>query len=167
MKRIVALAQLLAQQQSDVDRLEEELKEAKKAARTTEREDLPTLMEELGITELKLEDGSVVKVVPDCECGITERTRDAAMRWLAENGFGGLIKTQVIATYGRGERENALKAFEKLVDEPADVLLKEDVHHSTLKSFVKEQIAAGNALPMDTFNVIPFNKATIKPAKKD
>lgn len=119
-------------------------------------------MAELGISELKLDDGSVVTIKEDCECAITERTREPALRWLAENGFSGLIKTQVVAVFGRGEREVALKAFEKLVDEPADVSLKEDVHASTLKAFVKEQISAGNALPLDLFNVIPFNKATRK-----
>jgi hypothetical protein len=166
MKRIVVLAQLMQQQQLRVDELEQELKDAKEALRSTEREDLPMLMAELGISELKLEDGSVVKVVEDCDCRITDATRERALKWLADNGFGGLIKTQVTAVFGRGEREEALKLFEKIIDEPADVQLKEEVHPSTLKAFVKEQIAAGTAIPMDAFNVFPYNKASLKPATK-
>lgn len=166
MKRIVQLALLMKDQQQRVDDLEQELKEAKDALRTTEREDLPMLMAELGISELKLEDGSVVKVVEEVDCRISDATRERALAWLADNGFGGLIKTQVVAVFGRGERDQALKAFEKLVDEPADVSLKEEVHPSTLKAFVKEQIAAGTALPLDAFNVFPYNKATLKAAKK-
>lgn len=165
-KRIVILAQLMRQQQERVQELEDQLKDAKEMLRMTEREDLPMLMAELGISELKLEDGSVVKVVEEVDCRISDATRERALKWLADNGFGGLIKTQVVAVFGRGERDQALKAFEKLVDEPADVSLKEEVHPSTLKAFVKEQIAAGTALPLDAFNVFFYNKATLKAAKK-
>jgi hypothetical protein len=165
-KRIVILAQLMRQQQDRVQELEDQLKDAKELLRMTEREDLPMLMAELGISELKLEDGSVVKVVEEVDCRISDATRERALKWLVDNGFGGLIKTQVVAVFGRGERDQALKAFEKLVDEPADVSLKEEVHPSTLKAFVKEQIAAGTALPLDAFNVFSYNKATLKAAKK-
>lgn len=173
MKRIVTMANQLKDAQDLVTRLEDELSEAKRVLRQIEREDLPMLMAELGISELKLEDGSVVSVKEDCECSITERTREPALRWLAENGFGGLIKVQVVAAFGRGERDEALKVFEKLAADAeeaegtADVSLKEDVHASTLKAFVREQISEGKPLPLDLFNVVPFNKATIKsPTKK-
>jgi hypothetical protein len=166
LKRIVVLANLLSEQQALVERLEEELKTAKAALLVTEREDLPTLMTELGLQEIKLDDGSIVKVVEDCSCGITEATRDRALRWLLDNDFGGLIKTQVAVAFGRGDHDAATKVFKALTKRyPDAALLKEEVHPSTLKSFVKEQLAAGSPIPMDLFNVHPYNKATLKRKK--
>jgi hypothetical protein len=42
----------------------------------------------------------------------------------------------------------------------------ERVHPSTLKSFVKEQMEAGRAIPFDLFAIHPFNRVKITAAKK-
>lgn len=167
MTRITALAQLLSDQQAQVAALEMQLSEAKAAMIHTERDALPNLMNELQLTEIKLLNGTSVKVVEDVDCAITEANRAAALAWLRDNGFGGLIKTEVKASFGRGEEAAARHAFEVLVGELQGQLpeLKEAVHASTLKSFVKEQLANGTAVPFDLFSVFPFSRAKVTPAK--
>lgn len=162
LKRVVALARLLKEQQDAYERLKEETAAAKEAMLRTEREDLPTLMAEVGLESMKLDDGSVVTIKEDYDVRITERTKDAALRWLLDNGFGGLIKTSVALEFGRGERDEASAVTEELKGRYPGVHLEEHVHHSTLKAFVREQLREGRPVPMDLFNVFPYSKATIK-----
>lgn len=162
LERIVKLAEILVQQQTMFKELEQRTKDAKAAMLQTEREDLPMLMAEAGLQEIKLSDGSIVRITEDCDAKITDRTREGALSWLVDNGFGGLVKTQVSVAFGRGMREEASEVRDRLAEQYEGVELKEDVHHSTLKAFVKEQLAEGRPIPMDLFNVHPYNKATLK-----
>lgn len=163
--RIVALAQLLVEQKARYTELEEQTKFAKAAFMRTEREDLPMLMAEAGLQEVRLADGSLVSITEDCDAGISEANRAAAMRWLESNGFGGLIKTRVQLALDRGNHEEAVALRDELAKTHPEVELKEEVHHSTLKAFVKEQLASGNAVPLDLFGVHPYSKATISNKK--
>lgn len=159
--RAVQLAELLLKLRENVTRLEGELETAKKDMRRVEQEDLPELMQELGLETFKLKSGETIEVKPEIDCGITEERRAKAHDWLTANGFGGLIKTEVVAKFGRDEREAAVACAEQIGGE-----MVERVHPSTLKSFIKEQMAAGKAVPFELFGVHPYNKVKITAAKK-
>jgi len=161
LQRVVQLAELLLKLRENVERLETQLENAKKDMRRVEQEDLPDLMQELGLETFKLKTGETVEVKPEVDCGITEERRARAHDWLTANGFGGLIKTEVVAKFGRDEREEAVRAANLINGE-----MVERVHPSTLKSFIKEQMAAGNPVPFDLFGVHPYNKVKITAAKK-
>ena len=161
LQRAVQLAELLLKLRQNVERLETELEAAKKDMRRVEQEDLPDLMQELGLETFKLTTGELIEVKPEVDCGISEERRARAHAWLTENGFGGLIKTEVVAKFGREEREAAVACAQQIGGE-----MIERVHPSTLKSFVKEQMAAGNPVPFDLFGVHPYNKVKITAAKK-
>ena len=161
LQRAVQLAELLLKLRQNIDRLETELETAKKDMRRVEQEDLPDLMQELGLETFKLTTGELIEVKPEVDCGISEERRARAHAWLTENGFGGLIKTEVVAKFGREEREAAVACAQQIGGE-----MIERVHPSTLKSFVKEQMAAGNPVPFDLFGVHPYNKVKITAAKK-
>lgn len=166
LQRVVQLAELLLKLRENVSRLETELDAAKKDVRRVEQEDLPDLMQELGLETFKLKTGETVEVKPEVECSITEEKRFAAHDWLSVHGFGGLIKTEVVVTFGRGEHEAAEGFAKEVADQGKQPSLIERVHPSTLKSFVKEQMAAGNPVPFDLFGVHPYNKVKITAAKK-
>lgn len=161
LQRAVQLAELLLKLRQNVERLETELEAAKKDMRRVEQEDLPDLMQELGLETFKLTTGELIEVKPEVDCGISEERRARAHAWLTENGFGGLIKTEVVAKFGREEREAAVACAQQIGGE-----MIERVHPSTLKSFVKEQMAAGKPVPFDLFGVHPYNKVKITAAKK-
>jgi hypothetical protein len=161
-ERIVKLAELMVEKQEVVKRLEEELKEAKREMLALEREDLPQLMAEAGIQELKLRDGSTVTIKEDVDAKITDATRVQALGWLVEHGFGGLVKTQVSLAFARGAHDEACAVRDFLETKYDGVELKEEVHPGTLKAFVKERMAAGDNVPFDLFNIFPYSKATLK-----
>jgi hypothetical protein len=144
MQRISALAQLMVQAQAAVDEAELELRRRKEALRLLAEEDLPNLMRELELTEIKLLDGSRVAVVDEVACFVSEERRAAAHAWLEEHGFGGLIKRELRVSFGRGEADLARDAAARVaVELGRSVELKDAVHPGTLKSFIKEQLALG------------------------
>jgi hypothetical protein len=164
--RAVALAELMLKQEADVAAAEVALAEAKAKHRRTEQEDLPELMQELGLLEFKLLDGTKIIFDPDVQCGIKVENRAPAALWLIEHGFGGIIKTQLTIGFGRGEREKALEAAEKIEAQTGFACgFEETVHPSTLKSFVKEQREKGTNFP-PSIDVHPFNRAKVKRPKQ-
>ena len=161
LERAVQMAELLVQLRANVARLEDELATAKADVRRVEQEDLPDLMAELGLETFRLKSGEVIEVRQEVEAAITEERRAAAHSWLVDRGFGGLIKTEVVVTFGRGEHDEAEDFANEVAEQGRTPAVVERVHPSTLKSFVKEQMAAGQAVPFDLFGVRPFNKVKI------
>lgn len=161
LQRAVQLAELLLQMRNKVQDMEKQLEVAKADLRRVEQEDLPELMQELGLETFKLKTGETIEVKPEIDCGISEERRAKAHAWLTENGFGGLIKTEVVAKFGRDERDAAVACAQQIGGE-----MIERVHPSTLKSFVKEQMSAGKPVPFDLFGVHPYSKVKVTAAKK-
>lgn len=171
LSRIREMAEKLVAAQNEVRRLNEALEAAKEVEKRLEREDLPELMREVGFTSFALNDGSEVELIDDISCNITEDNVQDAMAWLDGNGFGGLIKTQMQVTFNREDRTKALGLAELLFAnakkhgvEIAPVL-NEKVHPATLKSFIKEELSKGTAVPFDLFSIHPYSKVKIKPGK--
>jgi hypothetical protein len=164
--KIATLAALLRGAESTVENLVEELKDAKEEVRRLQEDDLPELMRELGLSEIKLEDGAKVSVFEEVDCNISEERRSRAHAWLSDNGFGGIIKSAVTVEFGRDEHSEALAAAQQIHEATGrDALLKEGVHPQTLKAFVKEQMAAGVAIPQELFGIRPYSKAKLTKAK--
>lgn len=166
LQRAVQLAELLLQLRKNVERIKGELDAAEKDLRRVEQEDLPELMQELGLETFKLKTGEVIEVKPEIDCGISEERRPAAHDWLLKNGFGGLIKTEVVVTFGRGDQAAASTFAREVADAGKSPAVVERVHPSTLKSFIKEQMSAGKPVPFDLFGVHPYNKVKVTSSKK-
>ena len=71
---------------------EKELKELKRKVELMSGEVIPTMMQEMNISTLKLADGSSVEVKPIYGASITVANKEAAFKWLRDNGLGDLIK---------------------------------------------------------------------------
>ena len=130
---------------------EERLRKLKEQYRQLSEEDLPQKMTELGMQDLRLEDGSRITIDMFYATRINKNNRDAAHAWLREQGHGAIIKNQVSVSFGKGEDDTALETMTLLEKEGLFPDQKESVHPSTLKAFVKERIESGdNAFTPDT-----------------
>ena len=130
---------------------EERLRKLKEQYRQLSEEDLPQKMTELGMQDLRLEDGSRITIDMFYATRINKNNRDAAHEWLREQGHGDIIKNQVSVSFGKGEDDTALETMTLLEKEGLFPDQKESVHPSTLKAFVKERIESGdNAFTPDT-----------------
>ena len=66
---------------SDIESAEEKLKEWKKKRDHISGEVIPTMMSEMGLAELKLHDGSHLKVSTSYKAHISEANKEAAYNW--------------------------------------------------------------------------------------
>lgn len=159
---ISALAQKQVREQAAVAKLENDLEAAKLRLKKVQEEELPAAMQEIGMSEFKLSDGTKVSIKNDVYCTIPKDDGGRALNWLRGHNFGGLIKNQVIAEFGKGEDENALEVVQTLANMGVHAEQKQTVHPQTLKAFVKEQMEKGNELPLDYFNAFTVAKAKVE-----
>jgi len=164
--RLKTMVDQLLEATDEVKRLNDALAEAKRNKLALEQEDLPELMRELGFDSVTV-DGRVVTVVEDLSCSITQANSSRALEWLTNNGFGGLIKTKLEVAFNRDEYELAQTVADSLVGLGQEMgmdfipALQETVHPATLKSFIKEELEKGRAVPFDLFSVHPYNRVKI------
>lgn len=102
--------------------------------------------------ELRVEDYCRANIAADWDA----ESRAAAFDWLEKSGNGGMIKVQLRALFGRGDKtlfDRAIKAFRKSLGKRADdvaVEVNESVPHGTLTAFVKAELDAGREVPLQT-----------------
>ena len=142
--------------------LENDLKMMKKKRDHISGEVIPTMMSEMGLAELKLHDGSHLKVSTSYRATITEANKEAAFNWLRENGLGDIIKNEISVSFGRNEDNKAADYAELAKGQGFQPTQKMKVEPMTLKALVRERIEAGKEMPTEIFGVFSENKTTIK-----
>ena len=148
------------QQQLEIQ--EDALKEKKKQIQHLSGEVIPTMMSEMGLAELKLHDGSHLKVSTSYRATITEANKVAAFNWLRENGLGDIIKNEISVSFGRNEDNKAADYAELAKGQGFQPTQKMKVEPMTLKALVRERIEAGKEMPTEIFGIFSENKTTIK-----
>ena len=148
--------------QKEVNFVEEQLKQKKKNLEHLSGEVIPTMMSEMGLSHLKLMDGSSVDVKPYYSANISIANKESAFNWLRSNGLGDIIKNEISVSFGRNE-ENKAADYANLAQERGfQPTQKLKVEPMTLKALVRERIEAGKEMPTEIFNVFIGNKTTIK-----
>ena len=85
----------LESMQKQIEIQEEALKEKKKQIEHLSGEVIPTMIAEMGLSHLKLMDGSSVDVKPFYSANITVANKEKAFKWLRDNGLGDIIKNEI------------------------------------------------------------------------
>ena len=142
--------------------LEKDLKQKKKDFEYLSGEVIPTMMAEMGLSQLKLMDGSLIDVKPNYSANITIANRDAAFNWLRTNGLGDIIKNEISVSFGRNEDNKAADYAALAAERGYQPTQKLKVEPMTLKALVRERIESGKEMPTELFNVFVGNKTTIK-----
>ena len=148
------------QQQLEIQ--EDAIKEKKKQIQHLSGEVIPTMMSEMGLAELKLHDGSHLKVSTSYRATITEANKEAAFTWLRNNGLGDIIKNEISVSFGRNEDNKAADYAALAQERGYQPTQKLKVEPMTLKALVRERIEAGKEMPTEIFGVFSENKTTIK-----
>ena len=87
LEELSALAQSLVQSERDAIEAEDRLKELKETARLLREETVPCAMQELGLTEIKLETGESISIKSEVFASIPSDKKEAAFGWLREQGL--------------------------------------------------------------------------------
>jgi len=151
--------------EDDLLQKENELKKIKQHIEIVSGEVIPTMMQEMNISTLKLADGSSVEVKPVYGASISASKKEEAYTWLRENGLGDLIKNEVTVCFGRNE-DNKASSYAILAQgqgyEPVQKLKVEPI---TLKALVRERLVSGQEMPSDLFNVFTGNRTKVTRSK--
>ena len=156
-EQVLKLRDLEAEVKSDEERIKTKQKEI---ARISE-DVIPTMLSEMGLSQLKLADGSSVDVKPFYSASISVANREKAYKWLRDNGLGDIIKNDVTVSFGRNEDNKAVDYANLAKSQGFEPTQKLKVEPMTLKALVRERIEAGKNLPMDIFNVYVGNRTKL------
>ena len=155
----------LKQLEDELVEKEEELKELKRHIELVSGEVIPTMMQEMNISTLKLADGSSVEVKPVYGASITVANKEAAYTWLRENGLGDLIKNEITVSFGRNEDNKASEYANLAKGQGYEPVQKLKVEPMTLKALVRERLESGQEMPSDLFNVFAGNRTKVTRSK--
>ena len=158
----------LAKQIKNLRTLEDEVKADEQALKDKQKElerisgeVIPTMLSEMGLSSLKLADGSAVEVKPYYAANILIKNREAAYSWLRSNALGDIIKNEITVSFGRNEDNKAAEYANLARGQGFQPTQKLKVEPMTLKALVRERIEAGKTMPMDIFNVFVGNRTKI------
>lgn len=162
---VADLALALQAKARRVEELTKALEEAQKEHAVIEQDQLPKAMAAIKMKDFTLEDGSKITIVHEHYPNISQANKPGAFAWLRKNKHGDIIKRTIQVAFGAGEEKVADKLVTylgktKTIREGAKVTDSTGVHASTLKAFVREQIAKRVQLPPE-FGVHSVTRAVL------
>lgn len=155
----------------EVVRVERKLKEWRDTVDRIMTRELPEKMDAAGLRSIVVEARGehkaftvTVKTMYSANIAASweaERRRKA-FEWLEAHGHGSLIKTDVVTTFPREQREAVSEFVGALDQQGRSYAVKESVHAATLSSWLREMIEHGETPPLDTIGGYVERQATIK-----
>lgn len=154
---------------NDMELLENQISDVKKTLNTLNEQHsllsnvrIPDLFDEIGLSQVKLPDGSSVEIKRKYAATITAANAHACLKWLNEHGHGSLIKHDVAVSLKKEEKEEYKELIKGLCELGVTFKDKKYVHHSTLAAFVKGMMESGDPdFPQDLFKVYPLRSTKV------
>tara|TARA_R110002020_G_scaffold16885_3_gene59973 strand:+ start:2061 stop:2618 length:558 start_codon:yes stop_codon:yes gene_type:complete len=160
-KQLSDLVRVLRNVEQQIDDAEKHLKTLKQEKHKLSVENIPALMDEMGVERLDV-DGLTVERKVMVHASIPQDRKDEAFAWLRENNLDDIIKNDVTCSFGKGQDNLAGDAVGILQDRGFDPKTKTHVHPSTLKAFIKERVTDGKPIDLDMFGAFLANAAQIR-----
>ena len=158
---------LLKKKEDEVADLEDKLKAKKEERDDISSRVIPELLQEQGLSEIKLADGSKVSVKKEFRATLPkdDLRREAAYKWLRDQGLGDIIKNNVSVSFGKGEDNKAQQLVDLAVANGFTPQQKSDVAWNTLTALYEERVKAGLDMPSDVFSLWIKDKTKISRKK--
>lgn len=159
-------------------KLDKELAEKMEQIRKLETVDLPEAMDSCGAKQLPLLAGGFLEIKKIIKASLPslgaiqsqkdpekkqemQTKLDDGLDWLRKNGAESLIKNFLSFEFDKGQ-DNVVGEFVERADELGISHLREtNVHSQSLEKLIKEKMAAGVAVPKETFSIFTGRKAVI------
>lgn len=161
MKNLSSLVKDLNQITLNINEKEEELKALKLQKHKMSTEQIPAMMDEMGVQRLDVENLSVT-LKPLINASIPQTRREEAYQWLRDNGLDDIIKNDVIMSFGKGEDNMAGDIMYELEQRGMHPEKKTHIHSMTLKAFIRERVEKGLPIDLDMFGAFVARTADIK-----
>ena len=161
MKNLSSLVKDLNQITLNINEKEEELKALKLQKHKMSTEQIPSMMDEMGVQRLDVENLSVT-LKPLINASIPQTRREEAYQWLRDNGLDDIIKNDVIMSFGKGGDNMAGDIMYELEQRGMHPEKKTHIHSMTLKAFIRERVEKGLPIDLDMFGAFVARTADIK-----
>jgi hypothetical protein len=160
-KQLSSLVRQLNSIQQQIDEAEEHLKALKQDKQRISFEQIPMLMDEMGIERVDV-DGATVQLKPFVSASIPADRKQDAFNWLREHGLDDIIKNDIIVSFGRGQDNAAGDVMYDLEQKGFHPEQKTHIHAMTLKAFVRERVEKGLPIDLDMFGAYVARTADVK-----
>jgi len=160
-KQLSQLVRSLCNVEQQIEDAENHIKSLKQEKHRLSVENIPALMDEMGVERLDV-DGLTVERKMIVSASIPKDRKDEALSWLRENGLDDIIKNDVTCSFGKGQDNSAKNVIAILQDAGFDPATKTHVHPSTLKAFVRERVTDGKPIDLDMFGAFISNAAQLR-----
>ena len=110
LKDVSELAKEVLKAEEEINALETVLNEKKKEHRNLVENRIPAAMQEIGMSNFTMADGSMIEVKPFYSASIPKDRKGEAFEWLRKHGYDDIIKNLVSVQFGRGEDDDASKS---------------------------------------------------------
>jgi len=160
-KQLSSLVRALRNVEQQIEAAENHLKVLKQDKHKLSVENIPALMDEMGVERIDV-DGVTVTRKMIVHASIPADRKEEAFAWLRENNLDDIIKNDVTCSFGKGEDNIAGDVVGILQERGFDPQTKTHVHPSTLKAFVKERVTDGKPIDLDMFGAFIANAAEIR-----
>jgi hypothetical protein len=152
----------------EIEQATAKLQELQKRHQEINQTTIPDLFLDMGLTEIKLDDETLgikkVTINKLYTASISADNWGQAKSWLQQQEEDAMIKTKVVADFGKGrkELEDSVRLMTFMKKENIIFDAKESIHPQTLKAFVKQRLEAGKPLPLNLFGVHVVNQTKVK-----
>jgi hypothetical protein len=160
-KQLSQLVRTLRKVETDIEDAETHIKALKQEKHKLSVENIPALMDEMGVERLDV-DGMSVERKMIVAASIPVANREQAFDWLRDNNLDDIIKNDVTCSFGKGQDNLAGDVIGILQARGFDPTTKTHVHPSTLKAFIKERLVDGKPIDLDLFGAFVSNTAVLK-----
>ena len=154
------------QAEAEVERLEEELRQAKKKLVDVSERQIPDLMDEMGFEEFVTKSGFKIQVKKTLRCSIGGDKKEQAIAWLKEHGHGDIVKRTVQVPFLVGQEDAASQLLSELRERFGTASEEAKVEPQTLKALLTKLLKEGKEIPMETFGTYEQRQAKISVVKK-
>lgn len=129
---------------ANVEMAENALKTAEKVYNDLARVVLPEILGKAHLSELRLDNGTVIALKEDLKCSIPKDTlkRSVCMQFLRSKGFADNIKQQVVISESDDQRVSQ-ELLDLLTESGVSYDRTEDVHSQTLKKIMRDLTGIG------------------------
>ena len=160
-KKLSGLVRRYNEKQQQIEETENYLKGLKEEKQRIAFEQIPMLMDEMGIERIDV-DGAIVKLKSFVSASIPADRKQEAFNWLREHGHEGIIENEIVVSFGKGEDNVAGDVMYQLEEKGFHPEQKTHIHSMTLKGFIREQVEKGNNIDLDLFGAFVGRTAEVK-----
>ena len=162
LERISKLGRALVEEQLALAAAEETTKAINARIKDLAEKRIPDAMREARMTSFQLDDGTRIKLESHVYGSLTGARKEDALKWLRENGYTDIIKSEVGVSFAKGEDQQRTGLLELLNKAGFVATSAESVHSSTLKAWLKERRAAQEAIPDELFAAYDVTRAKVE-----